>query len=66
LTEPLFLRLMSSQVPAPDIIVRYDPERDELLSLTSEGWRPAVDSSEGSPGTKKKDLEKGEDNKDRW
>lgn len=66
MAEPLILRLMSSQVPAPDIPVRYDPERDELLALTSEGWRPAVDTPEGSPGTKKKDLEKGEDNKDRW
>lgn len=66
MAEPLILQLMTSQVPAPDIPVRYDSERDELLALTSEGWRPAIDTPEGSPGTKKKDIEKGEDNKDRW
>ena len=66
MSKPLILRLMTRQVPAPNIPVRYDSERDELLALTSEGWRPAVDTPEGSPGTKKKDVEKGEDNKDRW
>lgn len=66
MSKPLLLKMMTMQTPAPDVPVHYDVERDELLALTTEGWRPAIDSPEGSPGTKKKDLEKGEDNKDRW
>lgn len=66
MAKPLILRLMTPQIPAPDIPVRYDSDRDELLALTFDGWRPAIDTPEGSPGTKKKDIEKGEDTKDRW
>lgn len=66
MTRPLVLKLMREQVSAPDTPVKYDEENDELLSLVGNDWIPSVDSPEGSPGTKKKDLEKGEDNKDRW
>jgi hypothetical protein len=66
MVKPLILRLMTPQSSPPDIPVRYDSERDELFALSSDGWRPAIDTPEGSPGTKKKDMEKGEDNKDRW
>jgi hypothetical protein len=39
----------------------------DLLLVEVEGvWTPAIDAPGSSPETKKADLEKGEDRKDRW
>ena len=44
---------------------RYDRDRDELLVLEGGRWIPGIDSKE-PPRTKKADLEKSDDQKDRW
>lgn len=44
---------------------RYDPVRDELMVLERGRWVPGVESKE-PPRTKKADLEKSDDQKDRW
>jgi hypothetical protein len=46
-------------------LTRYDDRRDELLVRRDGAWVPAIDSDE-PPRSKKKDIEKGEDLKDRW
>lgn len=64
--KPLIVRLARPQEPGDQPReARYDEELDELTVLDSGGWIPALDSGE-SPETKKADLEKGEDQKDRW
>jgi len=64
--RPLLLRLAVGQHPGQGPEVRYDEAADELMVRTGSGWVPAIDSPEGSPMTKKRDIEKGEDSKDRW
>jgi hypothetical protein len=44
---------------------RYDKTEDQLLVLEGKVWIPAIDAKE-PPRTKKADIEKGEDQKDRW
>jgi hypothetical protein len=64
--RPFLLRLMREQRPQQGPPFRYDHELDELLILDGGHWVSAVDSPAGSLMTKKKDIEKGEDAKDRW
>lgn len=54
------------QVPAAALPVTYDDAVDELHVLIDGVPVPAVDAPAGSPMTKKRDIEKGEDAKDRW
>ena len=63
--KPLIVRLAEMQEPRPSPETRYDEERDELVVKEGDHWIPALDSAE-SPETKKADLEKSEDQKDRW
>lgn len=64
--RPLLLRLSQTEEPSPGQPTRYDADRDELLVLADGNWVPAIDSPRGAPMTKKKDIETGEDSKDRW
>ena len=45
--------------------VWYDDASDMLMVRRNGRWVPGIDASE-SPATKKADIEKGEDQKDRW
>jgi hypothetical protein len=61
-----FLRQLSvSRVRQRSQPARYDAERDELLVREGGKWIPGVESEE-PPRTKKADLEKSDDQKDRW
>jgi hypothetical protein len=61
-----FLRQLSvARVPKRSQPARYDRDRDELLVRERGRWIPAVESEE-PPRTKKADLEKSDDQKDRW
>lgn len=46
-------------------LTRYDQSSDELMVLESGTWIFATESKD-PPRTKKADIEKGEDQKDRW
>lgn len=63
--RPLLLQFARSQVRVAAPPSRYDEDLDELVVADSGRWVPALDSTE-KPETKKADLEKGEDQKDRW
>ncbi len=63
--KPLIVRLAEAQQLRASHEVRYDETLDELVVKDGSKWIPALDSGE-SPETKKADLEKGEDQKDRW
>jgi hypothetical protein len=69
-TTPYLLRFASLQIneanaPTCPKPCTYDPTRD--LLMVNESGSPAVLDSDCRPlATKKKDLEKGEDQKDRW
>jgi hypothetical protein len=63
--KPLIIRLAESQRLRTGPDARYDESLDELTVMSEFGWIPALDSGE-SPETKKADLEKGEDQKDKW
>lgn len=63
--KPLIVRLAEAQQLRASPEMRYDETLDELVVKDGSNWIPALDSGE-SPETKKADLEKGEDQKDRW
>ncbi len=63
--KPLLVRLAEVQDLRDSPEARYDESLDELVVKHGSEWIPALDSGE-SPETKKADLEKGEDQKDRW
>ena len=67
-SSPLLFRAARTQTLATEdgAPTRYDADRDELLVLLEGRWMPAIDSPSGGPGTKKADVETGEDQKDRW
>jgi hypothetical protein len=63
--KPLLLRIARPQRIIQGPATKYSDDLDELLVLEGDGWVPALDSDQ-KPETKKADLEKGEDMKDRW
>lgn len=67
MNEKSFLAsLARTQAPSrPSERIRYDEALDELVVQRDGVWVPAVDTDE-PPMTKKADIEKGEDQKDRW
>lgn len=65
--KPLLLQLAVEQSEAGGAPPsRYNPMMDELQVLVDGRWQTAIDAPGPSPATKKKDIEKGEDTKDRW
>lgn len=63
---PFLLRMASKQNAQAEPRVEYDQEADELLVFHDGSWIPAIDAEGAGPVTKKKDIEKGEDEKDQW
>jgi hypothetical protein len=58
-------RRATRQTPELGERVRYDADRDIALVLRDGNWVAAIVAGSG-PQTKKADIEKGEDQKDRW
>lgn len=64
--RPYLLELARTQSAHQGPPFRYDDTLDQLLVEFEGTWIPAIDAPTASPMTKKKDIEKGEDSKDRW
>lgn len=63
---PLIVALARTQEPRPLRPYRY-VEADDALCIEIDGaWVAAIDAPGEAPETKKADLERGEDQKERW
>jgi len=65
MARTMLARLAAQQARQPSERTRYDPTRSILTVRRNGRWVAALDTSD-PPKTKKGDIEKGEDQKDRW